>query len=80
MFNALKHSSDWILLIIIGLALTNAECTVKSAEPLSPVETLINLRRPLVIGHRGYNQIAPENTLPSFKLAKAADADMVELD
>jgi glycerophosphoryl diester phosphodiesterase len=53
---------------------------VRSAEPLSPVETLINLPRPLVIGHRGYNQIAPENTLPSFKLAKAAGADMVELD
>jgi glycerophosphoryl diester phosphodiesterase len=47
---------------------------------LSPVETLISLPRPLVIGHRGYNQIAPENTLPSFKLAKAAGADMVELD
>ncbi|MBP9903086.1 MAG: hypothetical protein KBH45_16625 [Verrucomicrobia bacterium] len=51
-----------------------------ATEPLSPVETLINLPRPLVIGHRGYNQIAPENTLPSFKLAKAAGADLVELD
>jgi glycerophosphoryl diester phosphodiesterase len=80
MLNALKHSSDWILLLTLGLALTNAECTVEAAEPPSPVETLINLHRPLVIGHRGYNQIAPENTLPSFKLAKAAGADMVELD
>lgn len=52
----------------------------QSAELLSPVESLINLPRPLVIGHRGYNQIAPENTLPSFKLAKAAGADLVELD
>jgi glycerophosphoryl diester phosphodiesterase len=44
------------------------------------VETLIDLPRPLVIGHRGYNQIAPENTLPSFALAKMAGADMIELD
>ncbi len=44
------------------------------------VEQIIQLKRPLVIGHRGYNQIAPENTLPSFKLAKMAGADMVELD
>ncbi|MDD5139574.1 MAG: glycerophosphodiester phosphodiesterase family protein [Verrucomicrobiales bacterium] len=58
----------------------NAENTAKAAEPSSPVETLINLHRPIVIGHRGYNQIAPENTLPSFKLAKMAGADMVELD
>lgn len=49
-------------------------------QTLSPVEQLIQLKRPLVIGHRGYNQIAPENTLPSFKLAKMAGADMVELD
>ncbi len=36
--------------------------------------------RPLVIAHRGYSEIAPENTLPSFRLANAAAADMVELD
>src|ERR1017187_3809684 len=65
---------------MLGFALMKTECTVKATEPLSPVETLINLPRPIVIGHRGYNQIAPENTLPSFKLAKMAGADMVELD
>jgi glycerophosphoryl diester phosphodiesterase len=46
----------------------------------SPAEKLLNAGRPLVIGHRGYSQMAPENTLPSFKLAKNAGADMVELD
>ena len=46
----------------------------------SPAEKLLNASRPLVIGHRGYCSIAPENTLPSFKLAKTAGADMVELD
>ena len=41
---------------------------------------LIASKRPLVIGHRGYCQLAPENTLPSFKLATTAGADVVELD
>jgi glycerophosphoryl diester phosphodiesterase len=41
---------------------------------------LIASKRPLVIGHRGYCQFAPENTLPSFKLAMTAAADLVELD
>jgi glycerophosphoryl diester phosphodiesterase len=41
---------------------------------------LIAGKRPLVIGHRGYCQLAPENTLASFKLAMAAGADLVELD
>jgi glycerophosphoryl diester phosphodiesterase len=66
--------------IATTLILVAANWLGHSAETSSPAETLINLSRPLVIGHRGYNQIAPENTLPSFKLAKAAGADMVELD
>src|SRR5690242_17224727 len=41
---------------------------------------LIASARPLVIGHRGYCQLAPENTIPSFELAIAAGADLVELD
>lgn len=52
--------------------------TVGAAD--SPAEALLNLKRPLVIGHRGYPQFAPENTLPSFKLAMRAGADLVELD
>lgn len=46
----------------------------------SPAEKLINSPRTLVIAHRGYCQIAPENTLPAFKLAKTAGADLVEID
>lgn len=46
----------------------------------SPAELLLNAPRTLVIAHRGFSQIAPENTLPSFKLAKTAGADLVELD
>ena len=34
----------------------------------------------LVIAHRGFSGRAPENTLPAFRLALAARADLVELD
>jgi glycerophosphoryl diester phosphodiesterase len=44
------------------------------------VAVLIASNRPLVIGHRGYCHLAPENTLPSFELAMTAGADLVELD
>ncbi|SRR6266704_2309712 len=56
------------------------------AEGMKAVKTdlsavdFITTNQPLVIGHRGYCQLAPENTLPSFKLALEAGADMVELD
>lgn len=36
--------------------------------------------RPLVIAHRGASAIAPENTLPAFRLAVQAGAPMVEFD
>jgi len=51
-----------------------------SAATSSLAERLLSAGRPLVIAHRGYSQIAPENTLPSFRLAKSAGADLVELD
>jgi glycerophosphoryl diester phosphodiesterase len=50
------------------------------SETHLPALKLFGSKRPLVIGHRGYCQFAPENTLPSFKLALAAGADLVELD
>lgn len=36
--------------------------------------------RPLVLGHRGASEDAPENTLAAFRLALAQGADGVELD
>ena len=41
---------------------------------------LLASRRLLVIGHRGYAARAPENTLPSFALAREAGVDLIELD
>lgn len=44
------------------------------------VERFLRVSRPILIGHRGYSELAPENTLPSFQLALEAKADLVELD
>ncbi len=49
-------------------------------ETQLPALNLLSGRRLLVIGHRGYCHLAPENTLPSFELALAAGADLIELD
>ncbi len=46
----------------------------------SPAEKLLARNGPLVIAHRGCSAHAPENTLPAFKLAKEAGADLIELD
>lgn len=47
---------------------------------LDPAVEILSSPRPLVIGHRGCGAVAPENTIPSFKLALTAGADLVELD
>jgi glycerophosphoryl diester phosphodiesterase len=47
---------------------------------LNPAVEILSSPRPLVIGHRGCGAVAPENTIPSFKLALTAGADLVELD
>jgi len=52
--------------------------TLSAAD--SPAAALLKLKRPLVISHRGFSQFAPENTIPAFKLAMRAQADLVELD
>src|SRR6185436_15863255 len=69
------------------LAATLSLCSVSmfamkssGADTNLPALRLLASSRPLVIGHRGYCQFAPENTLPSFKMALAAGADLVELD
>jgi len=37
-------------------------------------------KRPLIIGHRGSPMTAPENTLPSFRMAMSEGAEMIEMD
>lgn len=63
------------LLSLLSLALFPAAAPAAPAAP-----ELIDTPRPLVIAHRGWSGIAPENTLPAFQLALHAAADLVELD
>ncbi len=51
-----------------------------AAPTPTPAELLLKSARPIVIAHRGYSAIAPENSLPAFERALAAGADFVELD
>ena len=67
-----------ITLLIIGLAI--APKPMNAADTDAPALKLLNAKRTLIIGHRGYPQFAPENTIPSWKLAIEAGADMAELD
>src|SRR6185295_12772293 len=64
----------------LGICFVFGTVIMKAGETDLPALKLIQSKRPLVIGHRGYSQIAPENTIPSFKLAMTAGADLVELD
>jgi glycerophosphoryl diester phosphodiesterase len=41
---------------------------------------VLSRQQVLVIAHRGFSRLAPENTLPAFALALAAESDLVELD
>ncbi len=64
------------------MSLCAASCIlgVTAQNAAGPAVDLVAFERALVIGHRGYNVIAPENTLPSFEMALKAGADLVELD
>jgi glycerophosphoryl diester phosphodiesterase len=62
------------------IRLTIQASSVDTPGMSSQALRLIAGPRPLVIGHRGYSRVAPENTLPSFRQALVADADLVELD
>jgi len=64
----------------LSIVLLFAAPLARGADPILPAERLLATARPLVIGHRGFNVLAPENTLPSFQFAVAAGADLVELD
>jgi glycerophosphoryl diester phosphodiesterase len=74
MSRRIVSNASCVLSVILGALNMNA------AEATLPALRLVASPRPLVIAHRGYSECAPENTLPSFKLAMAAGADLVELD
>jgi glycerophosphoryl diester phosphodiesterase len=59
----------WLLLPAMNLCLA-----------MPPAEMLLQENRPLVIAHRGYSILAPENTLLAFQRALSSGADLIELD
>ena len=66
------------LVISMGLAVCFGMPITSSSG--SPAEDMLDMDRPLVIAHRGYPTIAPENSIEGFRLANLAGADLVELD
>lgn len=67
-------------LALLALLLPQGVSAAPAPASELPAPALLRQTRPLVIAHRGYSGIAPENTLPSYELAIAAGADLVELD
>jgi glycerophosphoryl diester phosphodiesterase len=65
---------------LTGLPVLPIESSLSRHEKEPGVAKVLGQERLLVIGHRGYAQFAPENTIPSFDLAIAAGVDLVELD
>ena len=61
-------------LALISLLLPQVGFAAPAASTDLPAIALMKQTRPLVIAHRGYSGIAPENTLPSYELAIAAGA------
>jgi glycerophosphoryl diester phosphodiesterase len=69
-----------ILGMVVFLMTANSLDTISAETAKLPAERLLAAGRPLVIAHRGYSMLAPENTLTAFRFAIIAGADLVELD
>ncbi|MCW5559481.1 MAG: hypothetical protein KIT22_16830 [Verrucomicrobiae bacterium] len=72
----LRFPTGWAVLVALAVVFPVSS----RGDSASPAAALIGSARPLVIAHRGYSAVAPENTLPAFERALAAGADLVELD
>lgn len=67
-----------LILMVLGIETVTGD-SMPEAGPVKPI--LRSGRFPvLVIAHRGFSGIAPENTLAAFKKAIEVGADMIELD
>jgi len=72
------HWQNLFLALTLGLVMT--KMSGRAADETPRALKVVNARRTLIIGHRGYPAFAPENTIPSWKMALEAGADMAELD
>lgn len=82
----MRHSLAHLSLAALLISLLPATgCTFEPPTPThihtnTPAHRLLASPRPLIIAHRGYSLIAPENTLAAFDHALRAGADLIELD
>lgn len=67
-------------LALLLCVLTRGASFGADTMPRPAAVELVSADRVLLIGHRGYSKRAPENTLPAFRAAVEAGADLVELD
>lgn len=75
----------WLPGFLAGLlTLCVMSCRTPAQREFAPAEgaagALLRLERPLVIAHRGFSAVAPENTQAAFAHALTAGADLIELD
>ncbi|HAV64116.1 MAG TPA: hypothetical protein DCY13_17335, partial [Verrucomicrobiales bacterium] len=79
-YNVRRPTSLWLALVVAAFAGCQTRPVGSNLDPMKPAEALLQLDRPLVIAHRGFSSVAPENTLAAFERARFAGADLIELD
>jgi glycerophosphoryl diester phosphodiesterase len=67
----------WLVAVVLTLGMAPM---ISAGQTAMSAAAVIARPGPLVIAHRGSSLRAPENTLPAFRLALAARADLIELD
>jgi len=69
-----------ILLVLIALWISGAAgCMMNRTDPIKPM-LLIGKFPVVVVAHRGFSGVAPENSMVAFKKAIEVGSDMIELD
>jgi len=70
-----------LLISSIGLILLATSCQTKIVDNTSQfLSRYVNENKTLIVAHRGYSEIAPENTISAFKAASNVGAKACEFD
>jgi len=70
-----------LLISSIGLILLATSCQTKIVDNTSQfLSRYVNENKTLIVAHRGYSEIAPENTISAFKAASNVGAKTCEFD
>jgi glycerophosphoryl diester phosphodiesterase len=79
----LKISQNTIFQLIVLLILPLffiSSCKKESKDPAESLDDYISQNKPLITAHRGFAEVAPENTMSAFEAALKAGADASEFD